>query len=127
MTVRKRTLRVFWSLAPPVASLVTEPLVTARPKPGSARSGAAPAHPPRAGAGAEARGGAMASPHRAARQAAASLHLPVNLTTGARGAQYEHEDPFESLVAAALAAAVEEEQKGMRPARASVMWEPGRG
>ncbi|XP_037064843.1 protein FAM161A isoform X3 [Peromyscus leucopus] len=71
------------------------------------------------GAGAEARGGAMASPHRAARQAAASLHLPVNLTTGARGAQYEHEDPFESLVAAALAAAVEEEQKGMRPARAS--------
>ncbi|XP_006974859.1 protein FAM161A isoform X1 [Peromyscus maniculatus bairdii] len=61
----------------------------------------------------------MASPHRAARQAAASLHLPVNLTTGARGAQYEHEDPFESLVAAALAAAVEEEQKGMRPARAS--------
>ncbi|XP_036057565.1 protein FAM161A isoform X2 [Onychomys torridus] len=61
----------------------------------------------------------MASPHRAARQAAASLHLPVNPTTGARVAQYEHEDPLESLVAAALAAAVEEEQKGMRPARAS--------
>ncbi|KAL6035467.1 hypothetical protein STEG23_012422 [Scotinomys teguina] len=61
----------------------------------------------------------MASTHQAARQAAASLHLPVNPTTGARVAQYEREDPLESLVAAALAAAIEEEQREMRPARAS--------
>ncbi|XP_051056594.1 protein FAM161A isoform X2 [Phodopus roborovskii] len=62
----------------------------------------------------------MAFSHRAARLAAASLHLPVNPTTGARVAQYEREDTLESLVATALAAAVEEEQKtGMRPARAS--------
>lgn len=68
----------------------------------------------------------MASPHRAARQAAASLHLPVNATTRARVAQYEREDPLESLVAEALAAAMEEDLKtGMRQARASVMWEPG--
>lgn len=68
----------------------------------------------------------MGSPHRAARQAAASLHLPVNTTTGTRVVQYEREDPLESLVAEALAAAMEEELKtGMRQARASVMWEPG--
>lgn len=69
----------------------------------------------------------MASPHRAARQAAASLHLPVNTTTtGVRVVQYERQDPLESLVAEALAAAMEEELKtGVRQARASVMWEPG--
>ncbi|XP_057628206.1 protein FAM161A isoform X1 [Chionomys nivalis] len=62
----------------------------------------------------------MASPQRAARQAAASLHLPVNTTTGVRVVQYEREDPLESLVAEALAAAMEEELKtGMRQARAS--------
>ncbi|XP_049997138.1 protein FAM161A isoform X6 [Alexandromys fortis] len=63
----------------------------------------------------------MASPHRAARQAAATLHLPVNTTTtGVRVVQYEREDPLESLVAEALAAAMEEELKtGVRQARAS--------
>ncbi|XP_041525224.1 protein FAM161A isoform X2 [Microtus oregoni] len=63
----------------------------------------------------------MASPQRAAKQAAASLHLPVNTTTGVRVVQYERQDPLESLVAEALAAAMEEELKtGMRQARASV-------
>ncbi|XP_075800598.1 protein FAM161A isoform X2 [Microtus pennsylvanicus] len=63
----------------------------------------------------------MASPQRAAKQAAASLHLPVNTTTtGVRVVQYGRQDPLESLVAEALAAAVEEELKtGMRQARAS--------
>ncbi|XP_012969077.3 protein FAM161A isoform X2 [Mesocricetus auratus] len=61
----------------------------------------------------------MASPRRAARQAAANLRLPVDPTDGARAAQYEREDALESLVTAALAAAVEEEPTGMRPARAS--------
>ncbi|XP_051020933.1 protein FAM161A isoform X2 [Acomys russatus] len=63
----------------------------------------------------------MSSPNRAAKQAAASLHLPVNPTTGERVAQYEREDSsLESVVAAALAAAVEEEVKsGKRPAQAS--------
>ncbi|XP_013208953.2 protein FAM161A isoform X2 [Microtus ochrogaster] len=63
----------------------------------------------------------MASPHRAARLAAASLHLPVNTTTtGVRVVQYERQDPLESLVAEALAAAMEEELKtGMRQERAS--------
>ncbi|GAB1295857.1 Protein FAM161A [Apodemus speciosus] len=62
----------------------------------------------------------MASLHQEARLAAASLHLPANPIAGARAAQYEREDPLESLVAAALAAAVEEEQKkGMWQKRAS--------
>ncbi|KAL1791343.1 FAM161A isoform X2 [Sigmodon hispidus] len=66
----------------------------------------------------------MASPHRAARQTAASLHLPVNPITGARVAQYEREDALESLVAAALAAAMEEEQEGKRPAAVLELIDP---
>ncbi|XP_021482340.1 protein FAM161A isoform X4 [Meriones unguiculatus] len=62
----------------------------------------------------------MASPHLAAklaaRLAAASLHLPVNAPTGARGAQYEREDPLASVLAATLE---EERSKGLRSARAS--------
>lgn len=69
----------------------------------------------------------MASLHPETRLAAASLHLPANPITGARVAQYEREDSLESLVAVALAAAMEEEQKkGMWQIRASVMWEPRR-
>lgn len=69
----------------------------------------------------------MASLHQEARLAAASLHPPANPITGARIAQYEREDSLESLVAVALEAAMEEEQKkGMWQMRASVMWEPGR-
>lgn len=71
----------------------------------------------------------MAALHQEARLAAASLHPPANPITGARIAQYEREreDSLESLVAVALEAAMEEEQKkGMWHMRASVMWEPGR-
>ncbi|XP_005385794.1 PREDICTED: protein FAM161A isoform X2 [Chinchilla lanigera] len=57
----------------------------------------------------------MASSHREAKLAAASLHLPVNPRTGARVAQYEREDALEAL---AEADSPEEEQVS-RPARAS--------
>ncbi|NP_001395285.1 protein FAM161A isoform 7 [Mus musculus] len=53
----------------------------------------------------------MASPHQEARLAAASLLLSANPITGARVAQYESEDSLESLVAAGLAAAMEEEEQ----------------
>lgn len=56
-----------------------------------------------------------------ARLAAASLLLSANPITGARVAQYESEDSLESLVAAGLAAAMEEEeQKKVWQMRASV-------
>lgn len=64
----------------------------------------------------------MASPHQEARLAAASLLLSANPITGARVAQYESEDSLESLVAAGLAAAMEEEeQKKVWQMRASVV------
>lgn len=124
--VTVRTLPAFLSLAPPVASLATEPLVTDSREPDLSGRGrrllTRPGPAPALGLG----GGAMAYPCGAARLAAARLHLPVDPTTRARVAQYEREDPLESVVEAALAAAEEEEQKsGVRPAPAWVMWGGG--
>ncbi|XP_032134724.1 protein FAM161A-like [Sapajus apella] len=61
----------------------------------------------------------MAASHQAAKLAASSLQVPVNLITGARVAQYESEDPLQALAAATATSEDEEEEKVAQPAGAS--------
>ncbi|XP_021566451.1 protein FAM161A isoform X2 [Carlito syrichta] len=61
----------------------------------------------------------MAAAHPVARLAASSFHTPVNPNTGARVAQYEREDPLQTLAAVAQILKEEELEKAEQPAGAS--------